>query len=190
MVRDPASRPWSPAGCREPVARAGAMSAAVRKDLALNLSAVHENLRGRASKTNLETSLESRHRDLSVRCVFFGGTASPHPFIVRDESSRVFLGGALQQSPPLRRHHQWWCSFRLRSTGKDKPASRLARCCRRQNRQQCGCFIPPLTVAEGFSLKEIGDHLGHRSAEATRIYAKVDLVGLREVADFDLGGLR
>ena len=45
-------------------------------------------------------------------------------------------------------------------------------------------------VAEGFSLKEIGDHLGHRSTEATRIYAKVDLVGLREVADFDLGGLR
>jgi len=45
-------------------------------------------------------------------------------------------------------------------------------------------------VAEGFSLKQIGDHLGHRSAEATRIYAKVDLVGLREVANFDLGGLR
>ena len=45
-------------------------------------------------------------------------------------------------------------------------------------------------VAEGFSLKEIGDHLGHRSAYATRIYAKVDLVGLREVAKFDLGGLR
>jgi site-specific recombinase XerD len=45
-------------------------------------------------------------------------------------------------------------------------------------------------VAEGFSLKQIGDHLGHRSAYATRIYAKVDLAGLREVADFDLGGLR
>ena len=44
--------------------------------------------------------------------------------------------------------------------------------------------------AEGFSLKEIGDHLGHRSAKATRIYAKVDLVGLREVANFDLGDLR
>ena len=43
---------------------------------------------------------------------------------------------------------------------------------------------------EGFSLKEIGDHLGHRSAYATRIYAKVDLVGLREVANLDLGGLR
>lgn len=45
-------------------------------------------------------------------------------------------------------------------------------------------------VTEGFSLKEIGDHLGHRSAFATRIYAKVDLAGLREVANFDLGGLR
>ena len=45
-------------------------------------------------------------------------------------------------------------------------------------------------VAEGFSLKEIGDHLGHCSTKATRIYAKVDLVGLREVANFDLGGLR
>jgi site-specific recombinase XerD len=45
-------------------------------------------------------------------------------------------------------------------------------------------------VGEGFSLKEIGDHLGHSSAYATRIYAKVDLAGLREVADFDLGGLR
>ena len=45
-------------------------------------------------------------------------------------------------------------------------------------------------VAEGFSLKEIGDHLGCRSTEATRVYAKVDLVGLREVANFDLGGLR
>ena len=45
-------------------------------------------------------------------------------------------------------------------------------------------------LAEGFSLKDIGDHLGHRSAYATRIYAKVDLAGLREVANFDLGGLR
>ncbi len=44
-------------------------------------------------------------------------------------------------------------------------------------------------VAEGFSLKQVGDHLGHRSAFATRTYAKVDLPGLREVANFDLGGL-
>lgn len=44
-------------------------------------------------------------------------------------------------------------------------------------------------LARGLSLKEIGDHLGHRSADSTRIYAKVDLKGLREVAAFDLGGL-
>lgn len=44
-------------------------------------------------------------------------------------------------------------------------------------------------AAQGLSLKEIGDHLGHRSTEATRIYTKVDLVALREVAAFDLGEL-
>ena len=44
-------------------------------------------------------------------------------------------------------------------------------------------------VSAGLSLKEIGDHLGHRSTSATRIYAKVDLPGLRQVADFDIGGL-
>jgi integrase/recombinase XerD len=44
-------------------------------------------------------------------------------------------------------------------------------------------------LAEGFSLKAIGEHLGHRSAYATRTYAKVDLAGLRAVADVDLGGL-
>ena len=44
-------------------------------------------------------------------------------------------------------------------------------------------------VAEGLSLKAIGDHVGHRSSAATRIYAKVDLPGLREVAAFDLGGV-
>ena len=44
-------------------------------------------------------------------------------------------------------------------------------------------------VAEGLSLKQIGDHLGHRSTSATRTYAKVDLRGLREVAAFDVGEL-
>jgi len=42
-------------------------------------------------------------------------------------------------------------------------------------------------LSRGLSLKEIGDHLGHRSAGSTRAYAKVDLAGLREVAAFDLG---
>ena len=38
-------------------------------------------------------------------------------------------------------------------------------------------------------MKEIGDHLGHRKMDTTRVYAKVDLAGLRQVADFNLGGL-
>jgi len=44
-------------------------------------------------------------------------------------------------------------------------------------------------LAEGLSMKAIGDHLGHRKADTTRIYAKVNLAGLQQVADFDLGGL-
>ena len=44
-------------------------------------------------------------------------------------------------------------------------------------------------LSQGLSMKVIGDHLGHRSAESTFAYAKVDFAGLREVAEFDLGGL-
>ena len=44
-------------------------------------------------------------------------------------------------------------------------------------------------LAEGLSLKQIGDQLGHLDTDSTRIYAKVDISGLRKVADVDLGGL-
>jgi site-specific recombinase XerD len=44
-------------------------------------------------------------------------------------------------------------------------------------------------LEQGLSLKEIGDHLGHRHPDTTRIYAKVDFARLRQVADFDLGGV-
>ena len=44
-------------------------------------------------------------------------------------------------------------------------------------------------LAQGLSLKEIGDHLGHRNPASTCVYAKVDLIGLREVAEFSLGDL-
>lgn len=44
-------------------------------------------------------------------------------------------------------------------------------------------------LAAGFSLKQIGDHLGHRSANSTLKYTKVDLAGLRQVAELDLGRL-
>lgn len=41
----------------------------------------------------------------------------------------------------------------------------------------------------GFTLKQIADHLGHRSMNSTRIYTKIDVHGLRQVAELDLGGL-
>lgn len=44
-------------------------------------------------------------------------------------------------------------------------------------------------LQSGHSFKEIGDHLGHRSPDATRIYAKVDLPSLRLVALEEFGGL-
>jgi site-specific recombinase XerD len=44
-------------------------------------------------------------------------------------------------------------------------------------------------LEQGLSLKEIGDHLGHQDPETTRLYAKVDLAGLRAVGEFDLEGL-
>jgi site-specific recombinase XerD len=45
-------------------------------------------------------------------------------------------------------------------------------------------------LADGFTLKEIGDHLGHRSATSTAVYTKVDLLALRPIGEFDLGGLQ
>jgi integrase len=44
-------------------------------------------------------------------------------------------------------------------------------------------------IEAGLSFKEVGDHLGHRSPDSTRIYAKVHLAALRLVAREDLGGL-
>jgi integrase/recombinase XerD len=44
-------------------------------------------------------------------------------------------------------------------------------------------------LGEGFTLKEIGDHLGHTMVRATEIYAKVDVVSLRQVGDIDLASL-
>ncbi|MEO7852293.1 MAG: tyrosine-type recombinase/integrase, partial [Rubrivivax sp.] len=45
-------------------------------------------------------------------------------------------------------------------------------------------------LADGLTLKEIGDHLGHHSTAATMTYTKIDLASLRQVGDFDLGGLQ
>jgi site-specific recombinase XerD len=44
-------------------------------------------------------------------------------------------------------------------------------------------------LSSGFTFKQVGDQLGHRSSAATRIYAKVELHSLREVAEIDLRGI-
>ena len=44
-------------------------------------------------------------------------------------------------------------------------------------------------LAQGLTLTEVGGHLGHSSMESTRVYAKVDMLALREAAELDLGGL-
>lgn len=44
-------------------------------------------------------------------------------------------------------------------------------------------------LACGFSLKQIGDQLGHRRASTTLYYAKIDVEALRQVAELDLGRL-
>jgi site-specific recombinase XerD len=44
-------------------------------------------------------------------------------------------------------------------------------------------------LTRGFSIKQIGDQLGHRQATATLHYAKIDLDGLRQVAELNLGRL-
>ena len=41
----------------------------------------------------------------------------------------------------------------------------------------------------GFTLKQIADHLGHRTMNSTRIYTKIDMQSLRQVAELDLGAL-
>ena len=52
-------------------------------------------------------------------------------------------------------------------------------------RHACATYL----LNRGLTLKQVGDHLGHRHLGSTQVYAKVDLAGLREVADLDLGGL-
>ena len=37
----------------------------------------------------------------------------------------------------------------------------------------------------GQTLKDVGDLLGHKSMEATRVYAKVDLNSLRDVSNIN-----
>lgn len=71
--------------------------------------------------------------------------------------------------------HAWLTSIDARVTKRGAHSLRHA----------CAAHL----LAAGFSFKQIGDHLGHRSANSTFTYAKVDLAGLRQVAELDMGAL-
>lgn len=94
---------------------------------------------------------------------------------------QVFLRMQSPHGPILPPSFYWLVSARLRAIGltgaKLGPHALRHACATRM-------------LAEGLSLKEIGDHLGHRNPRSTLTYTKVDLGGLREVGDFDLGELQ
>jgi hypothetical protein len=121
----------------------------VRKDLNLNLSAVHENIRNSAYGQRFRNWFRVKASgSIGPMCFKSGAVTCALP-IVRDESSRVFLGGALQQSPPLRRPSSMVGQISREVNRKDEAAVRRrpAAACH-QNRQKCGRFIPALTVMQ------------------------------------------
>lgn len=75
--------------------------------------------------------------------------------------------------------------WRITSTRIDALGLRCRRRGPHSLRHACATHL----LEQGASLKEIGDLLGHRDYNSTRIYAKVHLPQLHQVADFDLGGL-
>ena len=93
---------------------------------------------------------------------------------------QIFLRMNAPHMPMIPPSLYWLVSARLRASGLTGPK-------RGPHALRHACATRML--AEGLSLKEIGDHLGHRSPRSTLTYTKVDLVGLREVGNFDLGGL-
>lgn len=94
---------------------------------------------------------------------------------------QIFLRMHAPHVPMLPPSFYWLVSARLRAIGLSG-----AKLGPHALRHACATRM----LAEGLSLKEIGDHLGHLNPCSTLTYTKVDLTGLREVGDFDLGGLQ
>lgn len=161
----------------------------VRDRAIIMLLAVYGLRAGEVSGLLLK-DVDFERRELSVRR---SKSRSLHKYPLVDPVARVIAAYLRQRRA---------CALKelfLTVKGTFKPVSRLSVC--NAVRYRLAALKIPLLhygahslrhacathlVAEGLSLKEIGDHLGHRSSAATRIYAKVDLAGLRQVASFDL----
>lgn len=99
----------------------------------------------------------------------------------RCASRNVFLRLQMPYRPLCARGLNLSIALRMRALGPNP-------LCRGPHslRHSCASHL----LAQGFSIKEIGSHLGHESARATQIYAKVDERRLREVADMNLDTLK
>jgi integrase/recombinase XerD len=91
-----------------------------------------------------------------------------------ETSERVLFIGAYAPYPPLSRvavSMRAKCYLRKAGIKVSRPGSHTLRhtCVQR-------------LVDSGFSLKTIGDFIGHRTPDATKIYAKVNVEALRQVA--------
>ena len=93
----------------------------------------------------------------------------------------IFIRLHAPRVPMIAPSYYWLVSNRLRALGIEG-----AKLGPHALRHACATRM----LAQGLTLKEIGDHLGHRSSQSTMTYTKVDMAALREVGDFDLGALQ
>ena len=101
---------------------------------------------------------------------------------VRPQSSSRYVFLSIRKPyRPMTTHGASCCiSTRLRALGV-----RLPHYGPHSLRHACATHL----LDEGFSIKEIGDHLGHRSPRSTQIYAKVERRKLAQVATVELSSL-
>lgn len=95
-------------------------------------------------------------------------------------SSRILFLTVRQPYRPMTKGASASIALHVRALGSHLPRSGP-----HSLRHACATHL----LDEGFSLKEIGDHLGHRSPRSTRIYAKVERSKLQQVPAVKLSGL-
>jgi site-specific recombinase XerD len=133
-----------------------------------------ETIRVRRSKDQRSQIFPLSHAvgDAILRYIKEVRPRSPHRYIFLSRKAPI---------QPLSRGVLWkTVASRLRPLGVALP-----HCGPHALRHACATHL----LEQGYNMKEIGDYLGHRCAESTRVYTKVDLNGLRLVANFSLEGL-
>lgn len=158
-----------------------------KRDYAMLLLLVTYGLRGREVAALTLDDIDWRRERLAVPDRKAGhSTAFPLSTVVADA-----LADYLQHGRPQAADRQVF----FRAVAPVRPISAAAvSCCARRYLLKAGVEVPrpgshtlrhtavQRLVDDGFSLKTIGDYIGHRSPRSTEIYAKVDVERLREVA--------